>query len=123
MLQQMIKGKELFAGVKYERKFGHLILCGMGGIFIEVLKDFSAGLAPLSLDECVEMISRLKIYQILQGTRGQEGINLELFAKILLNLSELVQIVPGIMEMDLNPLIASGDKIIAVDARIRVGHD
>jgi acetate---CoA ligase (ADP-forming) len=123
LLQPMIKGKELFAGIKYEKKFGHLVLCGMGGIFIEVLKDFSAGLAPLSPDECRDMISRLKIYQMLKGTRGQAGINLDLFAGILQHLSELVQIVPGIMEMDLNPLMAYDDKIVAVDARIRIGHD
>lgn len=123
MLQPMIKGKELFAGVKYEKKFGHLILCGMGGIFIEVLKDFSAGLAPLSLEESMEMIRRLKIYQMLKGTRGQVGINLDLFGEILVHLSELVQAIPQIMEMDLNPLIATNDKIVAVDARIRIGLD
>jgi len=123
LLQPMIKGIELFAGINYERKFGHLVLCGMGGIFIEVLKDFSAGLAPLSLDECMDMISGLKSYKILKGARGQEGINLDLFSKILLRLSQLVQILPGIIEMDLNPLIASGDKIVTVDARIRIGHD
>lgn len=123
MLQPMIKGKELFAGVKYEKKFGHLILCGMGGIFIEVLKDFSAGLTPLSLEESMEMIRRLKIYQMLKGTRGQVGINLDLFGEILVHLSELVQAIPQIMEMDLNPLIATNDKIVAVDARIRIGLD
>jgi acetyltransferase len=123
LLQPMIKGKELFAGVKYEKKFGHLVLCGMGGIFIEVLKDFSAGLTPLSPEECMDMIMRLKIYPMLKGIRGQEGINIELFAAILLRLSELVIAIPGIMEMDLNPLLASGDKIVAVDARIRTGQD
>lgn len=123
LLQPMIKGMELFAGVKYERKFGHLILCGMGGIFIEVLKDFSAGLAPLSVEESMDMIRRLKIYKILEGVRGQEGINIGLFAEILRNLSGLVESVTEIMEMDLNPLIASNDKIVAVDARIRTGRD
>jgi acetate---CoA ligase (ADP-forming) len=123
LLQPMIKGRELFAGVKYEKKFGHLILCGMGGIFIEVLKDFSTGLAPLSIEESTEMIRRLKIFPILKGVRGQEGINIGLFAEILRRLSDLVESVPEIMEMDLNPLIASNDKILAVDARIRIGKD
>jgi len=121
MLQPMIKGHELFAGVKYEKKFGHLILCGMGGIFIEVLKDFSAGLAPLTFNESMEMIERLKIFPMLKGIRGQKGINIELFGKILIRLSDLVTQVPQIVELDLNPLIASGDTIVAVDARIRTG--
>ena len=123
LIQPMLKGVELFAGVKYEKKFGHLILCGMGGIFIEILKDFSTGLAPLSSEECMDMIARLKIFPMLKGVRGQKGINIVMFAEILLHLSELVESVPDILEMDLNPLIASNDKIIAVDARIRVGRD
>jgi acetate---CoA ligase (ADP-forming) len=123
LMQPMIKGTELFAGIKYEKKFGHLVLCGMGGIFIEVLKDFSAGLAPISKQESIDMIGRLKIYPILKGIRGQKGINTGLFAEILRHLSELVEIVPEIMEMDLNPLIAFDDKIVAVDARIRIGRD
>jgi acetyltransferase len=123
LCQPMIKGLELFAGIKYEKKFGHLILCGMGGIFIEVLKDFSAGLCPISSEESLEMISRLKIYPILKGVRGQQGVNIELFSSILVRLSDLVTALPEIMEMDLNPLLATGDEIIAVDARIRTGGD
>jgi acetate---CoA ligase (ADP-forming) len=120
LLQSMLSGIELFAGVKYEKKFGHLVLCGMGGIFIEVLKDFSAGLAPLSSEEAGEMIRRLKIYPILKGIRGQIGINLELFKDILIRISNLVQSIPQVTEMDLNPLIAENDKITAVDARIKI---
>jgi acetyltransferase len=123
MLQPMLKGRELFAGVKYEKEYGHHILCGMGGIFIEVLKDFSAAYSPLSHQEGMEMIRKLKIYPILQGVRGQKGINLELFSRILVRLSELVQAIPGVIEMDLNPLLAYGDEIIAVDARILIGED
>lgn len=122
LLQPMVKGLELFAGVKYEEKFGHLILCGMGGIFIEVLKDFSTGLAPLSANEAKRMTESLKLYPVLKGTRGQKGINLEFYIDILLKVSELVRAVPQIREMDLNPLMASGDKIYAVDARIRIAE-
>jgi acetate---CoA ligase (ADP-forming) len=122
LLQPMAKGRELFAGVKYEEKFGHLILCGMGGIFIEVLKDFSTGLAPISKEEATRMIQKLKMYPVLKGVRGQEGVNIELFAEILLRLSALVEALPQIREMDLNPLIASGRDIFAVDARIRIGE-
>jgi acyl-CoA synthetase (NDP forming) len=123
LIQPMLSGLELFAGLKYEKKFGHMILCGMGGIFIEILKDFSAGLTPLSLEESVEMIERLKIFPVLKGVRGQKGINIKLFADILVNLSRLAESFPHIVEMDLNPLLASNEKIIAVDARIRIGQD
>jgi acetate---CoA ligase (ADP-forming) len=123
LIQPMIKGIELFAGVKFEKKFGHLILCGMGGIFIEVLKDFSAGLAPLSAQESADMIKRLKIYPMLEGVRGQQGINLDLFGEILVRLSNLVLSIPQITEMDLNPLIAANEQITTVDARIKLGPD
>jgi acetyltransferase len=123
LIQPMVKGHELFAGVKYENKFGHIILCGMGGIFIEVLKDFSTGLVPLSKEACMDMISSLKIYPILKGIRGQKGINLDRFAEILVLMSDLVRAVPQIIEMDLNPLIAADEGIFAVDARIRVEFD
>jgi acetate---CoA ligase (ADP-forming) len=123
LIQPMITGLELFAGLKYEKKFGHMVLCGMGGIFIEILKDFSAGLAPLTRQESINMIGQLKIYPMLKGARGQKGINIDLFAEILVRLSQLALAIPQISEMDLNPLIASGEKIIAVDARIRIGQD
>jgi acetyltransferase len=123
MLQPMIKGQELFAGVKFEKKFGHLILCGMGGIFIEVLKDFRAVLAPLSFEESMDMIEGLKIYPMLKGTRGQKGINLELFGRIIVSISDLLQDLPEIIEMDINPLIAFGEHIFAVDARISTGTE
>ncbi len=67
LIQPMISGIELFAGAKFEPKFGHLILCGMGGIFIEVLKDVSTGLAPLSTDEALQMIRGLKSYKSYRG--------------------------------------------------------
>lgn len=123
LLQPMVKGRELFAGVKFEKKFGHLILAGMGGIFIEVLKDFSVGYAPLSLEESMEMIRKLKIFPVLKGIRGQQGANINLFAEILVRMSSLVLALPQITEMDLNPLIADGDKIFAVDARIRMDFE
>jgi acetate---CoA ligase (ADP-forming) len=81
LLQPMLSGMELFAGAKYEEKFGHMILCGMGGIFIEVLKDVSAELSPISKDKSLEMIRSLKSYQILEGVRGQEGINMTCLPK------------------------------------------
>jgi len=119
LLQPMLSGTELFMGAKLEPKFGHLILCGMGGIFIEVLKDTVAGLAPLSQDEALGMIRRLKSYKIIQGVRGQAPINEHIFAGIMVRLSALLQAAPEIVELDFNPLLAKGDNIVVVDARIR----
>ena len=74
MVQKMLKGTELFIGAKYEKRFGHVVLCGLGGIFVEVLKDVSSGLAPLSYEEAFSMIRSLKSYKIIKGTRGRAEI-------------------------------------------------
>ncbi len=121
LLQPMLKGTELFIGVKKESEFGHLILCGLGGIFVEILKDISLKLAPINLEEARLMIQNLKAYPMLKGFRGQRGINLEQFAILITNISQLVLAVPEITEIDINPLIAFDDQIVAVDARIRIG--
>ncbi len=120
LIQPMLSGTELFAGVKREDKFGHLILCGMGGIFIEVMKDVSYGLSPLSPDETGRMVKSLKSYPVIKGVRGQKGINEEAFAKLLSKLSALVEAAPEITEMDLNPVIGTHEGVVAVDARIRI---
>ena len=120
LMQPMLSGIELFAGVNFEPKFGHLILCGLGGIFIEVLKDVQSGLAPLTAEDGKAMIEKLNGYQILQGVRGQAGIPIDQFAEIIAGLSRLVAVAPEIKELDLNPLLASSQKVVAVDARIRI---
>ena len=120
LMQPMLSGTELFAGAKYEDSFGHMVLCGMGGIFIEVLKDVSSAIAPIELSEAYNMIRKLKSYKIIQGVRGQEGINEEAFADVIYRLSALLYHAPEIMEMDLNPLLGTSEKVVAVDARIRI---
>jgi acetyltransferase len=120
LIQPMLSGTELFAGAKYEPKFGHMILCGLGGIFIELLKDVSSSLAPVSYEEALTMITKLKGYKILKGARGIEEVNIELFAQIINKLSALLKAAPEIFEMDINPLLGKKDKVVAVDARIRV---
>ena len=120
MVQKMIKGTELFIGAKYEPRFGHVVLCGLGGIFVEVLKDVSSGLAPLTFEEADSMIRSLRGYKILKGTRGQHGINERKYAEIIVRLSTLLRFATEIKEMDINPLLADQKDIIAVDARILV---
>jgi len=107
LIQPMKKGLELFIGAKKEDKFGHLVLCGLGGIYIEVLKDVQSALNPVSEDEALSMIQNLKSYKIIQGIRNQEGINEKQFAKIITKISDLVTIAPEIVELDLNPLIGN----------------
>ena len=120
MVQKMLSGTEVFIGAKYEPRFGHVVLCGLGGIFVEVLKDVSSGLAPLSYPEAESMIKSLRSYKILKGTRGQQGINRQKYAEIIVRLSTLLRFATEIKEMDINPLLADENSVIAVDARILV---
>ena len=120
MVQKMLRGTELFIGAKYEERFGHVVLCGLGGIFVEVLKDVRSGLAPLTYGEAFSMIHGLRGYKILQGTRGQQGINEQKYADIIVRLSTLLRFATEIKEIDINPLLADGDDVIAVDARILI---
>jgi acetyltransferase len=120
LIQKMITGTELFAGVKAEGVFGHLVLTGLGGIFIEVLKDVSAGLVPVSESSAKQMIMSLKSYEIIKGVRGKPGISESKYSEIICRLSALIEAAPEISEMDLNPLMATKDTIVAVDARIRI---
>ena len=120
MVQPMLKGQELFLGAKYEEGFGHVILCGLGGIFVEVLKDVSYGLAPLSYDETYSMIHSLRGYPIIKGTRGQKGIDEQQYADIIVRLSTILRFASEIKEMDINPLLATDRGLFAVDARIRI---
>ena len=99
MVQKMIKGTEVFIGAKYEQRFGHVVLCGLGGIFVEVLKDVKSGLAPLSYPEAYSMIHSLRGYKIIKGTRGQRGINEQKYAEIIVRLSTLLRFATEIKEM------------------------
>lgn len=120
MVQPMMKGQELFLGATYEDRFGHVVLCGLGGIFVEVLQDVSYGLAPLSYEETFSMIRSLRGYKIIKGTRGQRGVDEQEYADIIVRLSTLLRFASEIKEIDINPLIATEKGLFAVDARIRI---
>ena len=120
MVQKMLRGTELFIGAKYEQRFGHVVLCGLGGIFVEVLKDVQSGLAPLSYGEAYSMIHSLRGYKIIKGTRGQKGLNEQKYAEIIVRLSTLLRFATEIKEMDINPLLADDKEVVAVDARILI---
>ncbi len=116
----MLDGTDVYIGAIKDPKFGHQIFFGLGGIFIEVLKDVQSALAPITAAEAKEMLTKLKGYKILQGVRGQEGVNLDLYADQVARVSALVQAAPEIAEMDLNPLLGNPRYVTAVDARIRL---
>ncbi|MEI7828510.1 MAG: acetate--CoA ligase family protein [Prolixibacteraceae bacterium] len=120
LIAEQAEGIELFVGASYEPKFGHVVLCGIGGIFVEVLKDTTSGLAPLTFEEANSMIRNLKAYPIIKGFRGKCGVSRKKFAEIIVRLSSMLRFATEIKEMDINPLMGRGDKIVAVDARIRI---
>jgi acetyltransferase len=120
MLAQQMRGTEVFIGAKRDEKFGHIVLYGLGGIFIEVLKDVKAALAPFTAEESLGFIRSLRAYKIIQGVRGQEPVNEGAFAEAAARVSVLVTVAPEIFEMDLNPLLGTRDGVVAVDARIRI---
>jgi acetate---CoA ligase (ADP-forming) len=121
IMQQQLSGTEIYIGAKAEDKFGHQVLCGLGGIFIEVFKDISSGLAPVGKEEAISMIRHLKSYPLIKGVRGMDGVNEELIVEAILKVCTLLQIAPEITEMDINPLMGNSHSLVAVDARICIG--
>ncbi len=120
LLQKQLMGTEVFIGASKEVPFGHVILCGLGGIFVEIFQDVSSAIAPVGEDEALSMIRHLKCYPIIQGYRGKEGVNELFFADTLVRLSALLQAAPEILELDINPLLGNAQELIAVDARIAI---
>lgn len=121
LVAQMASGLELFAGATYEDRFGHVMVCGLGGIYVEVIRDVASGLAPLSFTEASSMLRQLKSWKLFKGYRNQAGINIPLFEEIIVRLSSLLRHAKEIREIDINPLMANEKEILAVDARIRIG--
>ncbi len=120
-MQQMKSGIELFIGASFDSNFGHSLHFGLGGIFIEVFEDIQTALLPTTKDEIKQLLKSLKGYPLIQGIRGQKGINEDQFSEIIFNVSQLIISNPDIVEMDINPLIANEKEIVSVDARIKVG--
>jgi acetyltransferase len=118
-VQKMVpKGREVIIGATKDPVFGHLIMFGLGGIYIELFKDVSFRLAPLSIYEAKEMITETKAYTLLRGFRGEPPADINSIINILLRVSKLVTDIPQIVEIDINPLFVYEIGAIAVDARI-----
>ncbi len=111
-------GKEVIVGAKSEGDLGHLVMFGMGGIYVEVLEDVVFKLSPVTEVEAKEMLSSIKMAPILKGVRGEKGVDEAALVEIIRRFSQLVTDLPMIQEMDLNPVMAFEDKAFVADARI-----
>ena len=119
LVQKFLKpGRELIIGAKASEGTGHILMFGLGGIFVEVLKDVAFAISPVSDTEAMEMISSIKASALIDGFRGEKGINREKATEVIQRVSMLCADFPAIRELDLNPLFAIDDAICAVDARI-----
>ena len=120
-IQEMIKdGKEVILGMSRDPQFGPLVMFGLGGIYVEVLKDIAFRIAPFSKEEVQGMIREIKTYPLLSGVRGEKPVDINSVAVCLLRLSQLVTDFPEILEMDINPLKVNNEGALAIDARITI---
>jgi len=118
-IQKMLpKSPEVFIGGKKDPTFDHILLFGMGGIFVEIFEDVSFRVVPITLKEANEMISEVKSSKILMGFRGQEPADTKFLANLLLKTSKMLEENQEIKELDINPIFALKKGAIAVDARI-----
>jgi len=122
LIQKQITGYEVIIGAKQDPVFGPVIMFGLGGIFVEVFKDVSFRLAPITKKETQEMIKEIKGYKILKGYRGKKAINLKQIESILFNLSKLITKNHQIQEVDLNPVIVNEKQAQVVDVKIMVSN-
>ncbi len=113
-------GRELIIGAAAERELGHLVMFGLGGIYVEVLKDVVFKIAPVTHLEAGEMLSGIKTAALLDGVRGEKGVDKEAIINLIQRVSQLLTDLPMIQEMDMNPIMAFADGVYAVDGRIRI---
>jgi acetyltransferase len=113
-------GRELIIGASAERELGHLVMFGLGGIYVEVLKDVVFKIAPVTEVEAREMLASIKTAALLDGIRGGKGVDKEKIVDLIQRISLLLTDLPMIQEMDLNPIMAFPDAVYAVDGRIRI---
>jgi acetyltransferase len=126
LIQEMVPtGKEIIMGITNDPQFGHMIMFGLGGIYVEVLKDISFRIVPLSREDAHEMIRETKTFPLLRGVRGETEADIEAIEKSLLVLSQMAMDFPQIIEADINPLLVQkrGQGVVAIDARFTIGGE
>lgn len=120
LVQQMAPpGHEIIVGLKKDAQFGHALMFGLGGIFVEVYKDVSFRVVPIEKMEALDMIAEIKGYPILKGIRGRKPADIDAIARVLVSVSEMAE-KENIIELDINPLIVNESGAIAADARAMV---
>ena len=123
-VQKMVRpGTEVIVGSSKDPQFGPVIMFGLGGIFVELLKDVSFRIIPLERKDALEMIKEIKGYPLLQGYRGKDPANISALVEIILKISKLIEENPNIKELELNPIFVYRDRAVGVDARIILEKD
>jgi len=118
LVQHMFPGREVIIGAKRDPQFGPVIMFGLGGVFVEVMKDVSFRLVPVEPEDVKEMIAEIKGYPVLKGVRGKPPVNFKALERCMLGVSRLMHNRKDIQEMDLNPVMINEKQAIAVDVRI-----
>jgi acetate---CoA ligase (ADP-forming) len=121
LVQEYIEGQQLIIGIQNDATFGHVIMFGLGGIFVEVLKDVSFRVCPITYDDAQSMIDELKGKAILDGVRGQQPVNQRALIEALVTCSTIPDKHPELQELDINPFILNHRRGKVVDARITLG--
>jgi len=116
-------GKEVILGVTYDRTFGHMIMVGLGGIYVEVLKDVAFRIVPVMRRDAYAMVSELRTVGLLQGARGERPADIDALTSAIVNLSVLISDFPEILELDINPLMVMEHGAVALDGRIIFKRD
>jgi acetate---CoA ligase (ADP-forming) len=123
IVQRMAEpGTEMLVGVVHDAVFGPVVVCGAGGTAVELLKDTSARITPLTDADAHELVASLRTYPLLDGWRGAPKADVAALEDMLLRVSALVEAHPEIAELDLNPVIVGRNGAVAVDVRVRVGR-
>ncbi|MBW2000294.1 MAG: acetate--CoA ligase family protein, partial [Deltaproteobacteria bacterium] len=118
LVQEMVEGTEVIMGAKKEGDFGHLVMFGLGGVYTEALKDVTFALAPLSGEEALGMVRRIRAFPVIRGVRGYKGLSLETLSDYLVRIGQVLSDFPQIRELDLNPVKGYREALWVVDARI-----
>lgn len=116
-------GTETIVGVKRDSQFGHLLMFGLGGVFVQVFEDTSFRVAPVSERDAREMTGEIRAASLLRGARGRPPANLDAVVEVIQRVSQLVTDFPAITALDVNPVVAAPDGAYAVDLRLTVNRD
>ena len=119
------RGREVILGMTRDPQFGPMLMFGLGGIFVEVMKDVTFHIAPITEEEAIQMLEGTRSFSLLKGARGQSSVDLAAIATALQRISQLVTDFPQIKELDINPFIVgeSGSESVAADARITLAAE